>query len=260
MQREPQRKRLLTDLPAFNAVQFRGLYLKPKSITQQLVKSVRLVVLEAILHAPVLGRAGSATLLRHGNANYIVTTRHELGIANGATITNAMINQIRISSINDERLTNIPTDLCIIEHQNPDQEYHDLLALRAVEGTPAMGRERHNFVPVTSFAQCARHVSMFVGHPTLDGVMDYENDMVNLMTAVSNCTLDVSYQSNAQHLRRYRYADLDYHVDGFSGGAVFSLIGETGSMSVVFDGIITRGGNGYLHVIDADYVLTLLSA
>lgn len=72
--------------------------------------------------------------------------------------------------------------------------------------------------------------------------------------------LDAQFASHAEHFRRYTYARSDYEVNGFSGGAAFSLVGSLDrGWKVVLDGVIVRGGNGYIYVVDSDYLLRALS-
>ena len=48
-------------------------------------------------------------------------------------------------------------------------------------------------------------------------------------------------------------------MDGYSGGAVFSLIGDLGNFELVLDGIIVRGGSEHIHIVDADYLVQIIS-
>ena len=118
----------IAGLPAANAVKVGGLILKPSSVADWLTGCCRLVLHEADDPALPLGRSGSATLVRYGGTDFVVTTRHQPGLKPGVVPPKAVLETIRISSGNAQ-LSNIPIGKCVYEEANPDQEYHDILAI-----------------------------------------------------------------------------------------------------------------------------------
>ncbi len=107
-----------------------------------------------------------------------------------------------------------------------------------------------------------------VGYPSVDGVIDsyHENfgiavvGELNIKRSIMDCEFDPTFRSNASHLRRYSHHHPRAVMDGYSGGAVFSVIGELGEYEIVFDGIVVRAGPSDVYIIDADYLLTVLTS
>ena len=116
----------IAGLPAANAVKVGGLILKPSSVADWLSGCCRLVLHEAGDPALPLWRSGSATLVRYGGTDFVVTTRHQPGLKPGVVAPKAVLETIRISSGNAQ-LSNIPTGKCVYEEANPDQEYSGFL-------------------------------------------------------------------------------------------------------------------------------------
>ena len=69
--------------------------------------------------------------------------------------------------------------------------------------------------------------------------------------------IDKTFLTNIEYFRRYLHTRP--FVDGYSGGAVFSLIGELERLEIVLDGIIVRGGGQYIYIIDVDYLVKLIT-
>jgi len=70
----------IRDYPGINAVKVGRLFLKPGDVYETITQSCRMVFHEASDRSLPLGRAGSATLVRHASVSYVVTTRHQLDI------------------------------------------------------------------------------------------------------------------------------------------------------------------------------------
>jgi len=249
---------LLSELPAANAIKIGSLYFKSRDLESHLARSVRLIVLEDPSMPTYLGRSGSSTLIRYRDRLLVVTTRHELGIGSGREPDRSALDAVRVASPEDGILKNIPTNAAHHETSNPTEEFHDLLFLSVYRGWDQWSAQRPDFFQLEPFANEQRHASFFLGHPTVDGVMAYDPPAVNLKTAIKDCSFEPTFHSAADYLRSYSYEPADYHVDGLSGGAVFSLVGERKNWRVVLDGIIVRAGAGHLYVIDADYLIAAL--
>ncbi len=248
----------LTQLPAANAIKIGSLYFKSHDLEAHIARSVRLVILEDQTTPTYLGRSGSSTLVRFGDRLFVITTRHELGLSGGSNFDARALDAVRIASPEDGVLKNIPTDAAHHETSHTAEEFHDLLFLSVFKGWEQWNAQRPDFFTLEPYFSGHRHASFFLGHPTVEGVMMYDPPAVNLKTAIKDCALDASFVSAAEHLRCYRYNPPAYHVDGLSGGAVFSLVGERHDWRVVLDGIIVRAGAGRLYAVDADYLLAAL--
>lgn len=153
-------------------------------------------------------------------------------------------------------MQNILVDQCLYETGNPTEEYHDLVFFRVERTWLKHSADRPFFFPVEAFSSESRTVSFFYGYPLSRSEFQYEPLHAFLRIAYIDGRLDEGYQSCANYMRRYVYTKSDYEVNGFSGGAVFSLIGNMDDgWKVGLDGIIVRGGSGYLYVVDADYLM-----
>jgi hypothetical protein len=255
---------LIRDYPSVNAIKVGRLYLKPSNVYDTITRCCRMILLEADDRTLPLGRSGSATLIRHGDINYVIATRHELGIRPGAGLPKEIVETIRISSGAD-RLTNIPLQRCIYETSNPDQEYHDILVFEVATAWDNQGVDTPYFFPLAPFSHTDRIKSFLIGYPTVDGVMDEyletfspeTTGTIHIKRSIGNCDIDKTFLTNIEYFRRYLHTRP--FVDGYSGGAVFSLIGELERLEIVLDGIIVRGGGQYIYIIDVDYLVKLIT-
>lgn len=247
---------LVRDLPAFNAVKAGRFFVKASGIDDVLSESVRMVSFE---FEGILGRSGSCTLFRVGNRDFVATTRHELLIGRGRAPTDKELESVRFVTTQNGMVANIVVEQCIFERSSVDEEYHDVLVFVVAAQAEQPRNDRHAFFPCHGFAPGIRRASMFIGYPTLDGVMDYEDNHVRLKKVTADCRYDESFRGNAQFHRRYSYEEEDRHVDGFSGGAVFSLMGDKADYELVLDGLIVRAGNGNLHIVDSDFLMHMVS-
>lgn len=203
-----------------------------------------------------LGRSGSCTLLKFGNKKLVVCTRHQLGIKPGHAPNYKELNALRFSSFsNKQNLSNIPVENCLFETGNSEQEFHDLLIFRVQENWQGLTQESQYFFPLDGFRNSVpRLQSWFVGYPSSETKIEYEPQNIKMKAVISRCNFDPNFVSSNQFYRRFQYEEDARSMDGFSGGAVFSMVGDVGSFEVIFDGVIVRAGGGYMHIIDADYL------
>ena len=251
----------LTELPAHNAVRIGALYHKRTVLTSLLAKSVRLVAHE-VLHdgTSYFGKAGSCTLVSYRGRGYVVTTRHQLQVAACVVPLESQLATLRFATTEGGFLKNIPVNLIIHENSNPNEEYHDLLFFGVDEHWLQYSADHPYFLPLEGFSNETRRISFFYGHPLARNEFQYEPLHAFVRIAHIDGNLDRTYRPNAEYLHRYTCTRGDYDVNGFSGGAAFSLLGDADcGWSVVFDGVIVRGGNGYLYVVGADYIARALA-
>jgi hypothetical protein len=193
-------------------------------------------------------------------------TRHQLDIPRAAVPDTTVLDTIRISS-GSGVLKNIPVKSCIFETSHPDEEYHDILVFEVADSWETQISDAPYFFPLEKFQITNRRVSYAVGYPTSSNSLGayYEifqpgqPSSLPLARAIMDCELDLTHQSSAAFFRRYNHSHNSLDLDGYSGGAVFSLVGELGSFEMKFDGIIVRAGSDAIFVVDADYLMEVLN-
>jgi hypothetical protein len=247
----------LTELPSLNAIKIGNLFFKPRNGIEELIaKAVRLVTLEAQGMPEYLGKSGSCTLICKGERSYVVCTRHQLGIKSGSIPDRSILETTRFVGFqNSDFLSNVPTNSCLFVTDNEEEDLHDILLFRAAKESPSYEKEKFNFFPVANSINSKRHASWMVGYPTDQNTITYEPQQLSVVCQILSCNFDTSFNSNASHLKRYSYDRKYSVVDGFSGGAIFSLVGDTQEFEIVLDGIILRAGNGSVHSIDASFLV-----
>lgn len=82
---------------------------------------------------------------------------------------------------------------------------------------------------------------------------------INLRRAIAYCDLDPEFSTNVEYFRRYKFNTQQTVVDGYSGGAIFSLIGNLENFEVVLDGIAVRANKQYVHIIDSNYLANIFT-
>ncbi|RWH69156.1 hypothetical protein [Mesorhizobium sp.] len=257
---------LIRDLPRFNSIKVGWRYLKPGDVSETITQSCRMVLIEMDDRSLPLARRGSATLIKYGGKNYVVMTRHQFGLPAGSDVSSVILETARVAS-GKGVLSNILLQRCIFETGNPDEEYHDLLLFETAAHWKTKHLDQPYFFPLTPFSDRQRVKSFLVGNPSIDGVIDeyHENfdplrpGAINIKRVISECEFDSGFNTNASYFRRYLNVKERPVVDGYSGGAVFSIVGDPGDHEVVLDGIVVRAGKNHVHVIDADYLMSLLA-
>ena len=257
---------LISDLPAANAIKVGRFYVKPPQFDETITRTCRRVFLEADVPGLQLGRSGTSTLLRFGGKNFVVATRHQLGIRSGERPSKAIVESVRIAR-GGSLLSNIPIGRCVYEIDQPNEESHDLLAFKVGDNWAGMAEDLPYFFPVEPLSEEDRRASFYVGNPTLDIVMGPYTETfgteaqapINIRRSIGSCQLDTTFRTHSRHFLRYLNTSSRTEMDGYSGGAVFSLVGEVGYHRTVLDGIIVRGGVEFIYVVDADYLVTMLS-
>lgn len=257
----------VTDLPSLNSIKVGNLFLKPSAIEDYLSRCSRMVLRESQDRNLPMWRCGSATLLRFAGINYVVMTRHQLGVPRGETPDKTALETVRIAA-GMERLSNILLEHCVFETGHRDEEYHDLIFFKTAQNWKTKTADAPYFFPLTAFSLQPRQMGRLVGYPSLDGVIDGYHERfgiepvgeINIKRSIMDCEIDPTFKSNAFHYRRYSHHHPGAVMDGYSGGAVFSMIGDVGNYEIVFDGIVVRAGESDVYIIDADYLVTVLTS
>lgn len=246
------------DFAAFNAVKYGKLYVPSQCVELMLSNSVRRCLRWNEGYPKFPAAVGSGVLLRRGENYFIVCTRHQIDLAKGSIPDESTVRKIVFSRKSIEEtytITNFKYDT-----QNKDEEFHDLVFFKVDSKMSGFGEEVPDFFLVKGFCKTKRHFSWFVGCPT--SYQNYSDDdpmpLITQTIVSRGCCYDDTFTSENRYFRRYAYADYTKPMDGFSGGAVFSMFGDEGCYHIELDGIVTRAGNGYLYAIDADYLVAFL--
>ena len=252
----------LVDLPRANAVRVGAIYHKPSAVHSILGQSVRAVAHEYQFEGEsIIGLGGgTCTLVSFDGRPFVVMTRHQLRLQPGVEVSESHFETIRFSTAVDGHLQNILVDRCFQELSNPNDAFHELLFFGVQKKWFETSADRPYFIPVEDFSGDPRRISFAYGHPISKNEVEYNPVHVYSRTAYIDVVLDEAYQRTERYLRRYVYPKKDYEVNGFSGGAVFSLFGSLeAGFRVALDGIVTTASGGLLHVVDADYLAEAMS-
>lgn len=255
-------RRFIHELPHLNTIKVGLLHLKPNAVNETITHCCRMVVRESDDPTLPLWRSGSATLVRYAGARYVIVSRHELGLGKGEIPSREILETIRISC-GSGQLSNIPLKSCIFETSNLEEEFHDILIFEAADEWDTQTADAPYFFPLAAFSTLSRKKSFVVGYPTRVDVMEeyYERfygdsiGTIHILRSIFSCDFDASYLSNAKHYRRYLTTGNFSNLDGYSGGAVFSLVGGLEDWEILLDGVVLRGGAGQVYVVDADFLV-----
>lgn len=214
--------------------------------------SIRPVVLQDKNHPDYIGVVGSSTMIRRNAKNYVVCTRHQLTLSVGTeNKLNDSSSPLFISHTDSGELRSIPVESCVFATDPERQELHDILVFKVAEEH----LDSLWFYPLVELPTGNRLGSFFIGCPSELLEISYEPLNVLFRTVVYVCAHDAEAVLQEKHFNRYSYDPKKaINLDGFSGGAMFSGYETSDGPQVFLSGIITRGGNGFVHVIDANYV------
>jgi hypothetical protein len=218
--------------------------------------SIRPVVLQDKKYPEYIGVVGASTMISRNAKCFIVCTRHQLSLTAGAEgkLSNYS-SPLFISHTNSGQLRSIPVESCLFATDPVIQELHDILIFRAVDEYIDSLEERPWFYPLNELPVGNRLGSFFIGCPSASLEISYDPLDVLFKTVLYACDHEVAAVSQEKHLDKYSYAlEKAISLDGFSGGAVFSAHETPSGPKVFLSGIITRGGNGSIYAIDANYV------
>ncbi|ANK91543.1 hypothetical protein AMK01_CH02084 [Rhizobium sp. N6212] len=148
----------ITHLPKMNSLKVGRLYLKSAHVEDYITRCCRMVLRESQDRTLPMWRCGSATLVRFAGANYVVMTRHQLGVPAGETPDKEILETVRITSGAD-RLTNILLQSCVFETGNHEEEYHDLLIFQTADDWKTKDVDNTYFYPVGGFCRRSRQFS-----------------------------------------------------------------------------------------------------
>ena len=251
---------LLSELPALNAVKLGNLYFKPREIEAVTSRMVRPLASEYVGDEPIVGIIGSSTLLRNSKGLFAACTRHQLALNSIRPFSEEHVAHVRVTSHATGHLTNITTNGVQFVSNNSDEEFSDILLFRADNDAPNLSMERPYFAHLVPTPPMPRRKSWAIGFPTGKNRMDHQEKAFNSVCEIIGCEFDSNFKTAARFLRRYKFVKHQATLDGFSGGAIFSLFGDIGKMIVLFDGLIVRGGGEYVYAVTATPIIRLANA
>jgi hypothetical protein len=203
---------------------------------------------------------GSCTLLTINSKFYVVCTGHQFDFhSNGQPNQGSILEPLFVSHRGDSSLIFIPVHACHIAMDGGNEEYHDILIFEADSKKIVALNEVTNFFPLEIFGNERRLQSLMIGCPLTHCAIAYDPISVSFTTQGVICAFDQEFETNSRFLKRFTFEhSVAKDPNGFSGGAVFSLFEDgTGKPMVRFDGIVTRAGNGYAYVVDANFLFGL---
>ena len=223
------------------------------------LEAVRPVMLQNKSSPEYPGVLGSCTMMEFSEKYFIACTRHQLEISQGSEIElNRKSSPLFMTRYVGSQLINIPVVACYFATDLGEEEYHDIL-LFSVEREKAneLGESQY-FFPLSALSNSTKGQSLLVGCPSSKQTVNYEPLDITFTTQAVVCRLDQEYHTSSKYLKRYIYdPQKATELDGFSGGAVFSTGLTEGENGTALDGIVTRAGNGFVHVVDANFLIGL---
>jgi hypothetical protein len=250
----------ISDLPALNAIKLGKFFYKPREIERITSRMVRPIANEYVADEPTLGLIGTGTLLQTTKMQFVACTRHQLGLPNGGSFKEAHLAHVRVTSYEDEALKNIPIDGVRFVTDNTDEEFSDLILLKVAQDWPGLAKEIPYFAQLGSAPRSTRRKSWLIGFPSNQNQIDMENKKFNSVCRIVGCELDESFRTHSRSFRRFKFKKPEEDLDGYSGGAIFSMFGEIEEMEVRFDGLVTRGGSEFVHVISPSIIARLANS
>ena len=244
----------VADLPLHNSIKVGDIYLPPKNIEAFVSRSVRLLTFEV---DQCVSFFGSCTLFQWKGQKFAVATRHQLEIPRGFEFSEENLKYVRIAATENGMLANVLVDACTFEKANPDQEFHDLVIFHVAADNVQTTAQPFSYFPIFEIRKYKYFFSFCVGYPTFQNSMDYDTKHLKAVCAIMNCKLDQEYRSSADYFERYIGNDVDFDFDGFSGGAVFSLLQNSNGYEIGLSGIIVRAGRGQVYIVSSDFLRTI---
>ena len=247
---------LISDLPNLSSIKIGALFFKPKNgIEKRVARSIRPVTVEYPDLTEHLGLSGSCCLIAFRDKYFVACTRHQLSIKPEQNLVGASLDYVRfVSYVDSEALRNIPVDGVIFVTDNQNEEFRDVLLFKVAKGWPDFEKEKSSFFPIENFITGPRLASWIVGIPLSENQMVYDPNHYKALTLMLGCTFDGDFKSNAKHYSHYTFDDGQLDLNGFSGGAVFSLVQDSNEFEIVFDGIVTRAGSGNAYAVNSTFL------
>jgi hypothetical protein len=241
-------------LLADTSIRCGNLFVPYRSLDGFIGRYVRALIFENNTPEYLYSRSGSCTLISFKGNRYCFLTKHQVA---DFDLNNAKI--VKGSSGGDV----FPLDTRWDVTPENEEEYEDLCTMR-VSPSAAHSFEFFSLSPTETPSILNTKMLIAVGCPTSLSVINYEPNSIHIVTV----TMPAQYEGasrNAAHLHTMKLTSnkdspdfSQFDLDGLSGGAVFSLDGELRGYECNFRGIIVRGGNGFVHFIDAEFVRLML--
>lgn len=203
---------------------------------------------------------GSMANVRLGEKYLCVCTQHQLG--------NTEISKVCIHNFNRTRFVSAGAYYFVkSSHAGQDlNEIEDLCAFDFTEAVNNLGVSPARFLDISehSAIRPSAGESNFVvcGHAHKDVSIDLMDDCdysqgIRSIASLCRCNFySLVSETGDRDLVTLRSSSLPekFNADGFSGAPVFGLSIRQARVVLSFAGIVTRGGNGYVHVVPGDRI------
>lgn len=202
-------------------------------------------------------KGGSATLVRSADKRYVICTGQQVGHGKSdmglseSLVVSGVRRASDVPGING--VGDIPIVKCQVVTDAGDGGCGKLFVLEVADRYDGMENDLSHFIDLDEDESGEVERSVAIGNLTTRNSNSSDREGVNIRSFSMYCYEDLKFTSSAQFLRQYTYIGPD-DLDGVSGGAVFSLRKASRGLCARFEGIVTRGGSGFLHVISADYL------
>jgi len=253
------------DILRHTSVKYGKLIIPPKKAEETVSKSTRLVIID---HPGGEGtknrfsRSGSATLFSRSGEKYIALCRHQLHHMGEPNPDD--INMLRILS-EDSQYRAIPTQRAFWLKNPNGEEAGDILILKVDTGHDHWRPiDAPHFIPLASRKNKVADGTIAVGLPSSYSTFSYENyenpdfEAIHITRENILCDFDKVFASDVSFFHRCIIEDKERDLDGFSGGGIFTLArnrdAKNPEWEIFLDGIITRGGNGFIYYICWNYL------
>jgi len=198
----------------------------------------------------IYSRTGTVTLLKYKGSFFVVTAKHCLEGFN--------CEDIRIFP-GSSPIKSLPLNARFFVNNQPDEEIDDVYIYR-VDNTLDLNLKTYFFPLSAKDNNTQKLISSFmVSDPRQEGDINYDEPHIKGICAMPACQIDLEYKSYAKFYKKATFKKpLNHTLDGASGGAMFSIMGEIDNPYVEYEGMIVRGNEEAFHFIDSQFIIKSL--
>ncbi|MFS2041717.1 hypothetical protein [Agrobacterium tumefaciens] len=207
----------------------------------------------AVARRLLFGLQGSAVLFQYRGRHFAVFTRHQIATIAGETAAafKDRLDYLVVLMDDGTDSTNIPFNTYLFSPGSTEDESDYVIGVVEYEMLPSYSG--HQFFPVER-----RHIGRAGDLVLASGLPSHLQRMV-----MENGGMRIHPICKSGHLESrsncgvLRYPEDLEPLDGMSGGAVFvtRLAGDGHSFEIFLDGIIQRGGGGYVRYLGLEIIL-----
>ncbi len=204
------------------------------------------------------GLQGSAVLFQYRGRHFVVFTRHQIAEIPGETLEAFEDRMDYLVVLMDDGTdsTSIPFNTYLFSPKSNDDENDYVVGVVEYDMLPSFSREQ--FFPVKRHRTGrSGDFALASGLPSHLQRMVMEHGGMLIHPICKSGTLEVRNSCGV-----LRYAEDADSLDGMSGGAVFvtRLANDGRSFEIFLDGIIQRGGGGYVRYLGLETILNRIDS